>query len=125
MPSWGFKDESKSESIIETASNMDRNSPDEDSTDLDGDIYDYMKRGRPRAELITSLIFKGAVSHSGIRCHVCNRVFPREKSLQAHMRTHTGMYYFFFLSSIIIYKLFTCLHLCIRHSWVVYLILTF
>ncbi|XP_063415846.1 zinc finger protein 148-like [Mytilus trossulus] len=86
MPSWGFKDESKPESIIEPASNMDRNSPDEDSADLE----DYMKRGRPRAELITSLIFKGAVSHSGIRCHVCNRVFPREKSLQAHMRTHTG-----------------------------------
>lgn len=92
MPSWGFKDESKPESIIEPASNMDRNSPDEDSADLE----DYMKRGRPRAELITSLIFKGAVSHSGIRCHVCNRVFPREKSLQAHMRTHTGQYLFYF-----------------------------
>lgn len=48
------------------------------------------KRGRPRLEAITSLIIKGAVTPSAIRCNVCSRIFPREKSLQAHMRTHTG-----------------------------------
>ncbi|KAL4235692.1 hypothetical protein ACF0H5_004085 [Mactra antiquata] len=51
---------------------------------------DNNKRGRPRAEKISSLILEGALSPNGIRCRVCSRVFPREKSLQAHMRTHTG-----------------------------------
>ncbi|XP_060589257.1 zinc finger protein 367-like [Ruditapes philippinarum] len=51
---------------------------------------DHNKRGRPRAEKISSLILEGALSVNGIRCRVCSRVFPREKSLQAHMRTHTG-----------------------------------
>ncbi|CAG2101784.1 unnamed protein product [Medioppia subpectinata] len=48
------------------------------------------KRGRPRLEEITSLILTGSTSPSAIKCEVCNRVFPREKSLQAHLRTHTG-----------------------------------
>lgn len=48
------------------------------------------KRGRPRLEEITGLILSGSTSPSAIKCEVCNRVFPREKSLQAHMRTHTG-----------------------------------
>jgi uncharacterized Zn-finger protein len=48
------------------------------------------KRGRPRLEEITGLILHGSTSPSAIKCEVCNRVFPREKSLQAHMRTHTG-----------------------------------
>lgn len=51
---------------------------------------DHNKRGRPKAEKISSLILEGALSGTGIRCRVCSRVFPREKSLQAHMRTHTG-----------------------------------
>jgi hypothetical protein len=50
------------------------------------------KRGRPRANVIQSLINRGSTADSAIRCQVCNRVFPREKSLQAHMRTHTGMW---------------------------------
>jgi len=49
-----------------------------------------LKRGRPRAEVINHLIIEGTSSHSSIRCDICNRVFPREKSLQAHKRIHTG-----------------------------------
>ena len=51
---------------------------------------DRLKRGRPRADNITNLIIEGTKIASSIRCNICNRVFPREKSLQAHMRTHTG-----------------------------------
>ncbi|XP_072338299.1 zinc finger protein 367-like isoform X2 [Scyliorhinus torazame] len=51
---------------------------------------DGMRRGRPRAEIVRDLITEGTQSTSRIRCHICNRVFPREKSLQAHKRTHTG-----------------------------------
>nr|CAD7424436.1 unnamed protein product [Timema monikensis] len=47
------------------------------------------KRGRPRAEIISHLIVEGSTSPSAIKCTYCNRVFPREKSLQAHLRTHT------------------------------------
>jgi hypothetical protein len=53
------------------------------------------KRGRPRADMITGLIEEGAVSPSAIKCKFCSRVFPREKSLQAHLRTHTGESKFF------------------------------
>ena len=49
-----------------------------------------VRRGRPRAESITNLIIEGVTSQSSIKCTQCNRVFPREKSLQAHLRTHTG-----------------------------------
>lgn len=48
------------------------------------------RRGRPRADSINTLIIEGAQSPSSIKCSICNRVFPREKSLQAHLRTHTG-----------------------------------
>ncbi|CAL4062048.1 unnamed protein product, partial [Meganyctiphanes norvegica] len=48
------------------------------------------KRGRPRADAINHLIQEGAESPSSIKCQICHRVFPREKSLQAHLRTHTG-----------------------------------
>lgn len=49
-----------------------------------------MKRGRPRTEDISTLILSGSNSRSSIKCDICHRVFPREKSLQAHLRTHTG-----------------------------------
>lgn len=49
------------------------------------------RRGRPRAEFLNALIQEGATSPSSIKCTYCNRVFPREKSLQAHLRTHTGI----------------------------------
>ena len=45
-------------------------------------INDSGKRGRPRADVITHLILEGSSSPSGIKCRICNRVFPREKSLQ-------------------------------------------
>lgn len=47
-------------------------------------------RGRPKAEMINHLIEEGTQSCSPIRCDICSRVFPREKSLQAHKRTHSG-----------------------------------
>uniref|UniRef100_A0A4W5M4R3 Zinc finger protein 367 n=1 Tax=Hucho hucho TaxID=62062 RepID=A0A4W5M4R3_9TELE len=53
-------------------------------------IKDGIRRGRPRADTVRELINKGESSSSRIRCNICNRVFPREKSLQAHKRTHTG-----------------------------------
>lgn len=48
------------------------------------------RRGRPRAEILSALIMEGSTSPSSIKCTYCGRVFPREKSLQAHLRTHTG-----------------------------------
>ena len=48
----------------------------------DGQKGDSCKRGRPRADVINHLIHTGSSSPSGIKCKVCNRVFPREKSLQ-------------------------------------------
>ncbi|XP_056380999.1 zinc finger protein 367 isoform X1 [Hyla sarda] len=53
-------------------------------------MRDGIRRGRPRAETVRDLINEGEHSSSRIRCNICNRVFPREKSLQAHKRTHTG-----------------------------------
>lgn len=50
------------------------------------------RRGRPRSEALTTLMIEGSTSPSSIKCSYCNRVFPREKSLQAHLRTHTGQY---------------------------------
>ncbi|XP_062984832.1 zinc finger protein 367 [Elgaria multicarinata webbii] len=55
-----------------------------------GHLRDGIRRGRPRADTVRDLINEGEHSSSRIRCNVCNRVFPREKSLQAHKRTHTG-----------------------------------
>ena len=57
---------------------------------LGGDASSLLRRGRPRADSINSLIKEGGKQESHIKCHICSRVFPREKSLQAHMRTHTG-----------------------------------
>ncbi|NXV21916.1 ZN367 protein, partial [Cepphus grylle] len=51
---------------------------------------DRLRRGRPRADTVPELINEGVHSSSSIRCNICYRVFPREKSLQAHKRTHTG-----------------------------------
>lgn len=51
--------------------------------------------GRPRSEALTTLMIEGSSSPSSIKCSYCNRVFPREKSLQAHLRTHTGTFFCF------------------------------
>jgi hypothetical protein len=48
------------------------------------------KRGRPKSEVLCSLMLVGSTSPSAIKCKFCNRVFPRDKSLSAHLRTHTG-----------------------------------
>ncbi|XP_077605679.1 zinc finger protein 367 [Crocuta crocuta] len=56
----------------------------------DAGMEDGIRRGRPRADTVRDLINEGEHSSSRIRCNICNRVFPREKSLQAHKRTHTG-----------------------------------
>lgn len=48
------------------------------------------RRGRPPAEAINGLIVEGTLSNNKLRCKFCDRVFPREKSLNAHHRTHTG-----------------------------------
>jgi len=48
------------------------------------------RRGRPRSDIVKNLVLQGKASPSSIKCQYCARVFPREKSLQAHLRTHTG-----------------------------------
>ncbi|XP_074021612.1 zinc finger protein 367-like [Numenius arquata] len=53
-------------------------------------LKDRTRHGQPRADTVRDLINEGEHSSSRIRCNICNRVFPREKSLQAHKRTHTG-----------------------------------
>ncbi|XP_063708304.1 zinc finger protein 367-like [Culicoides brevitarsis] len=49
------------------------------------------KRGRPKSETLTNLIIEGKDSPSNIKCKYCSRVFPRDKSLNAHERIHLGV----------------------------------
>lgn len=56
------------------------------------------KRGRPKSELLTTLMIQGSTSPSAIKCKFCNRVFPRDKSLSAHLRTHTGNFFIHFFN---------------------------
>ncbi|XP_062854334.1 zinc finger protein 367 [Trichomycterus rosablanca] len=72
------------------ASPPQNSSATEADTSACSDLKDGIRRGRPRAATVRELINEGENSTSRIRCNVCNRVFPREKSLQAHKRTHTG-----------------------------------
>ncbi|XP_035723219.1 transcriptional activator GLI3-like [Vespa mandarinia] len=53
-------------------------------------VSESHRRGRPRADALSNLMKQGSTSPSSIKCTYCSRVFPREKSLQAHLRTHTG-----------------------------------
>lgn len=48
------------------------------------------KIGRPRKAELQHLQKEGEQSPSEMKCLVCKRVFPRIKSLEAHMRIHTG-----------------------------------
>ena len=56
----------------------------------DSDGQEEKRRGRPRSDIVKNLVIQGKNSPSSIKCQFCARVFPREKSLQAHLRTHTG-----------------------------------
>lgn len=62
-------------------------------TPLSGDGGKLSRRGRPRAEVLPILSMEGDQhpENSDIKCKICKRIFPREKSLHAHLRTHTGM----------------------------------
>ena len=66
------------------------------SPETDTDREAKLRRGRPRSDKISSLILEGTQTASSIRCKICERVFPREKSLQAHLRTHTGKYNYYY-----------------------------
>lgn len=50
------------------------------------------KRGRPKASEIPILIREADEEGGTMRCPYlgCRRKFPRNKSLKAHLRTHTG-----------------------------------
>lgn len=83
---WNWGDEAQDSKLQSPTSSCSFGSP--DCTGLTQ--RQESKRGRPRADAITNLMVEGSTSPSAIKCHYCNRVFPREKSLQAHLRTHTG-----------------------------------
>ena len=55
------------------------------------DVEHLRRRGRPRSEDIELLQNVGKRAKSLIQCKFCFREFPREKSLQAHIRVHTGL----------------------------------
>lgn len=74
-----------------TSSNVSANSAYNGVNSADGREN---RRGRPRSEALTTLMIEGSTSPSSIKCSYCHRVFPREKSLQAHLRTHTGTKYY-------------------------------
>jgi len=78
--------------IGQSTPNLNGTSPITPNGVLSGDELDKerLKRGRPRAESISSMIVEGSKADSNHKCKICHRNFPREKSLQAHMRTHTG-----------------------------------
>lgn len=64
------------------------------TTDNEHSNVKECRRGRPRADAVTTMIQQGSSSPSAIKCRYCMRVFPREKSLQTHVRTHTGNFSF-------------------------------
>lgn len=78
-------------------------SPQQQHHQLQLDNRENNRRGRPRSEALTTLMFEGSTSPSAIKCTFCNRVFPREKSLQAHLRTHTGKSFGVYIILIYIY----------------------
>lgn len=62
------------------------------SDDSQGSIDLFTRRGRPRRNEIGSLIAEASTYETSQvnKCCYCGRVFPREKSLLTHLRTHTG-----------------------------------
>jgi hypothetical protein len=75
--STGYHDDTSIDSSNENSENQCRKSS-------------FIRRGRPKLDTIKSMMTTETLANSSIRCSLCNRVFPREKSLQAHIRTHTG-----------------------------------
>ena len=72
------------------------------------------ERGRPRSETLNSCTYNSPLSNSGVQCTVCRRMFPREKSLQAHMRTHTGKT---FSLCILVFLIFSGLTMFYNKFW--------
>lgn len=67
------------------------NSPSPSSSKISPRSSSSSKRGRPKSETLTNLIIEGKDSPSNIKCKYCSRVFPRDKSLNAHERIHLGV----------------------------------
>ena len=52
------------------------------------------KRGRPSAERVNILIEEGEnILDDYLKCPFCHRIFPRDKSLNAHIKTHTRKFF--------------------------------
>lgn len=65
-----------------------------DSSSTNEELCNSKNRiGRPKKSDILSLQREGEQSESYLKCLVCKRIFPRIKSLEAHMRIHTGRLY--------------------------------
>lgn len=67
------------------------NSPSPSNSKQSSSSSSSSKRGRPKSEILTTLILEGKGSPSAIKCRFCGRVFPRDKSLNAHERIHSGI----------------------------------
>lgn len=87
-PEFSLRNNSNTSSNVSTNSHNNNNNTSSSSSNL-LDAREN-RRGRPRSEALTTLMIEGSTSPSSIKCRYCNRVFPREKSLAAHLRTHTG-----------------------------------
>lgn len=48
------------------------------------------RRGRPKSSSIPDLMREGELGQGPYKCQYCYRLFPRMKSLHAHIRIHTG-----------------------------------
>lgn len=80
-------------STVENSPSLAEDSPKLLNCSLDSATgFSKSSRGRPKSEILTTLMIQGSTSPSTIKCKFCNRVFPRDKSLSAHLRTHTGDY---------------------------------
>jgi len=81
-----FQENANSANCSVIAHNLDV-SPSKKLTGTSGNC----KIGRPKKSEVQILQAEGEVSSSKMKCLICKRVFPRIKSLEAHMRIHTGL----------------------------------
>lgn len=87
-----YSPSSGSDSIISPDLSTSFNSPSPSSSRISPpSSSSSSKRGRPKSETLTNLITEGKDSQSNIKCKYCSRVFPRDKSLNAHERIHLGL----------------------------------